>query len=97
MSFTTWVGAITGAGVVDIRDSALSAIEGSAALVLGHCGPHPPNNPLVTDADALSSGHSGGANFLFGDGSVHFISSVIALNVYDALASRAKGDAVGEY
>jgi prepilin-type N-terminal cleavage/methylation domain-containing protein len=97
MSLTTWVGAITGAGVVDIRDSDPSAIEGSAAFVLGHCGPHPPNNPMVTDADALSSAHVGGAFFLFGDGSVHFISSVISLNVYDALASRAASDVVGDY
>lgn len=97
MSFTTWVGAITGAGVVDIRDSAPSAIEGSAAFLLSHCGPHPPNNPEVTDADATSSGHTGGAHFLLGDGSVRFISSAISLTVYDALASRANGDLVGEY
>ncbi len=97
MSLTTWVGAVTGAGTVDIRDSSLDAIEGSAALVLGHCGPHPPNNAEVTDADATSSGHTGGAHFLFGDGSVHFISSNISLTVYDALASRATGEIVGEY
>ena len=97
MSLTTWVGAITGAGVVDIRDSSTDAIEGSAALVVSHCGPHPPNNPEVTDADATSSGHVGGAHFLLGDGSVRFISSVISLTVYDALASRAAGDIVGEF
>ena len=97
MSFVTWVGAITGAGVVDIRDSSTSAIEGSAAFVVSHCGHHPPNNPMVTDADATSSGHTGGAHFLFGDGSVHFISSVISLTVYDALATRAAGEVVGEY
>ncbi len=97
MSYTTWVGAITGAGTVDIRDPSTSAIEGSAALVVSHCGPHPPNNPEVTDADATSSGHVGGAHFLLGDGSVRFISSVISLTVYDALASRATGDVVGEF
>lgn len=97
MSVTTWVGAITGAGVVDMRDADPSAIEGSSALVLGHCGPHAPNNPLVTDADALSSKHAGGANFLFGDGSIHFINSQISLTVYDALATRGGSDVVGEY
>ena len=97
MSYTTWVGAITGAGTVDIRDPSTDAIEGSAALVVSHCGPHPPNNPEVTDADATSSGHVGGAHFLLGDGSVRFVSSVIDLNVYDALASRAKGDTVAEF
>ena len=97
MSYTTWVGAITGAGTVDIRDPSTDAIEGSAALVVSHCGPHPPNNPEVTDADATSSGHVGGAHFLLGDGSVRFVSSVIDVNVYDALASRAKGDTVAEF
>ena len=97
MSYTTWVGAITGAGVVDMRDPSPNAIEGSAALIVGHCGPHPPNNPMVTDADATSSGHTGGCHFLFGDGSVHFIGSLISLTVYDALASRATGEIIGEY
>jgi prepilin-type processing-associated H-X9-DG protein len=43
------------------------------------------------------SGHTGGAHFLLGDGSVRFISIVISLTVYDALASRAKGEIVGEF
>jgi prepilin-type processing-associated H-X9-DG protein len=97
MSNTTWVGAITGAGVVDNKTDDPGDTEGAAAFVLGHCGPHAPNNPLVFDADATSSGHTGGVQFLFGDGSVHFISSVISLTVYDALASRASGDIVGAY
>ena len=94
MSNTTWVGAVTGAGVFDNRDSSPSAIEGSAALVLGHCGPHAPNNPLVTDADALASMHPMGVLFLFGDGSVQYINSLIDLSVYDAYASRAGGEPV---
>ena len=69
----------------------------AAALVLGHCGPHIPNNPLVTDADALSSYHPQGVHFLFGDGSIHFIGSSISVQVYDALASRAGGEVVGDY
>ena len=67
-----------------------------AALVLGHAGPHLPNNPLVTDADAFSSGHSQGVNFLFGDGSVQSINSSIATNVYDALATRAGKESINE-
>ena len=92
MSDTTWTGAVTGAGVVDHRDPSPGAIEGSAALVLGHCGPHPPNNPNVTDADALASMHPIGVNFLFGDGSVQYVNSFIDLGVYDALATRAGGE-----
>jgi hypothetical protein len=83
---------VTGTGVFDNRDSSPSAVEGSAALVLGHCGPHAPNNPNVTDADALASMHPLGVLFLLGDGSVQYIGSQIDLSVYDALASRAGGE-----
>jgi prepilin-type N-terminal cleavage/methylation domain-containing protein len=92
MSFTTWVGAITGGDVPSNRDP--TAVEISAALVLGHCGPHIPNNPEVTDADALSSSHPDIVNFLYGDGSVHIITNGIDMLVYDALATRAGGEAV---
>jgi len=55
-----------------------------------------PNNPFVTDADAMWSGHIQGVNFLFGDGSVRSINSSISMPVYDALATRAAGDVVDE-
>jgi prepilin-type N-terminal cleavage/methylation domain-containing protein len=95
MSFTTWTGAVTNGSVPSIRAPGNS--EDAAALVLGHCGPHLPNDNIVTDADALSSFHPQGVHFLFGDGSIHFIGSSISQKVYDALASRAGGEVVGEY
>jgi prepilin-type processing-associated H-X9-DG protein len=94
MSYTTWTGAVTGGVVPSRRDPA--AMESAAALVLGHAGPHLPNNPLVTDADAFSSGHSQGVNFLFGDGSVQSVDSSISTKVYDALATRAGKESVNE-
>ncbi len=97
MSFSSWTGAVTNGATPSIRDPSPAAYEDSAALVLGHCGPHLPNNPAVTDADALSSFHTQGVQFLFGDGSVHFISSVISMQVYDALATRSAGDVAGSY
>jgi len=69
MSWSTWAGAIPqrarplGAG-------RRADYSGASALVLGHCGPHLPNDSIVTDADAMSSGHTNGVQFLFGDGSV---------------------------
>jgi prepilin-type N-terminal cleavage/methylation domain-containing protein len=92
MSYTTWAGAVPGGIVPSLRDP--TTAEGAAALVMGHCGPHLPNNPNVTDADALASGHIHGVNFLFGDGSVHTINNSISTAVYDALATRASGDLV---
>jgi prepilin-type N-terminal cleavage/methylation domain-containing protein/prepilin-type processing-associated H-X9-DG protein len=93
MSYPTWTGAVTGGAVPSIRDP--SSVEGAPALVMSHCGPHLPNNPDVTDADAVASYHIQGVNFLYGDGSVHSINSSIAVQLYDALASRAGNEPVG--
>lgn len=95
MSFTTWTGAVTNGIVPSIRSP--GDFEQAAALVLGHCGPHIPNNPAVTDADALSSFHPQGVHFLLGDGSVRFVGNSISVQTYDALASRAGREVVGEY
>jgi prepilin-type N-terminal cleavage/methylation domain-containing protein len=92
MSWSTWAGAITGALDPSIR--APGNYSGASAFVLGHCGPHLPNDNIVTDADAMSSGHTVGVQFLFGDGSVHTINNAISMPVYDALATRAGGEVV---
>ncbi len=66
----------------------------AAALVLSHGSrAHIPNDQLVFDADAVSSYHTGGVNFLFGDGSVHNISNAIDGSVYEGLLTRAGGEA----
>ncbi len=99
MSNTTWVGAVQGAVVPDLRysDTAdqMANAEGDAALVLSHGSTtHLPNNPLVVDADATASFHINGVNFLFGDGSVQSISSAINPDVYQALCTRNGGEAM---
>ena len=92
MSVSTWAGVIPGAQVPSVRSP--GDFSGPSALVLGHCGPHLPNDSIVTDADAMSSGHTGGVMFLFGDGSVKLISNAISQPVYDALATRAGGEVI---
>lgn len=47
--------------------------------------------------DGFGSMHTGGANFLMADGSVHFISENIDGNLYMWLASRAGGEVAGEF
>ncbi|WP_165227423.1 DUF1559 domain-containing protein [Aquisphaera insulae] len=42
----------------------------------------------------FASRHPGGANFAFGDGSVRFIKSSIATNVFGLLANRADGEVI---
>jgi len=47
-----------------------------------------------TNSDlTFGSGHSGGANFLFCDDGVRFISNTVDITVYTALATRAGGEA----
>jgi prepilin-type N-terminal cleavage/methylation domain-containing protein/prepilin-type processing-associated H-X9-DG protein len=90
MSVSTWVGVPPGAQVPSVRSP--GDFSGASALVLGHCGPHMPNDSIVTDADAMSSGHRAGVNFLMGDGSVRMIRNTITQAAYDALATRAGGE-----
>jgi prepilin-type N-terminal cleavage/methylation domain-containing protein/prepilin-type processing-associated H-X9-DG protein len=44
----------------------------------------------------FKSSHSGGAHFLFGDGSVHFLSENIDHQVYQYLGAKADGEVIGE-
>jgi len=41
-----------------------------------------------------SSNHPGGCNFLFGDGSVHFVKSSIAIQTYWALGTKSNGEVI---
>jgi prepilin-type N-terminal cleavage/methylation domain-containing protein/prepilin-type processing-associated H-X9-DG protein len=43
------------------------------------------------------SGHTGGANFTFGDGSVHFISQSISPVTFNGLGTRAGGEVLGDF
>jgi prepilin-type N-terminal cleavage/methylation domain-containing protein/prepilin-type processing-associated H-X9-DG protein len=45
----------------------------------------------------FKSNHTGGANFLFGDGSVHFLSQNIDHIVYQYLGARNDGQVLGQY
>jgi prepilin-type N-terminal cleavage/methylation domain-containing protein/prepilin-type processing-associated H-X9-DG protein len=51
------------------------------------------NSPYFDDRNVMSF-HVGGTNYLFGDGSVKFIKTSIAVGVYQALGSRAGGEVI---
>jgi len=62
----------------------------------------PMNRPIVSSVwdnfDAnFGSEHTGGGNFLMGDGAVRFISENINLTTYNLLAGRDDGKPVGEF
>ena len=91
----TWVGALPG-GDLDGESPAL--------FVLGHTGepadPHKPNSPQSDGffhAEDFTSKHSGGVNFLFGDGSVKFITDSIDGQTWVKLGTRQGGEAPGDY
>ena len=87
----TWVGALPG-GDLDGESPAL--------FVLGHTGepadPHTPNSP-TPHAEDFTSKHSGGVNFLFGDGSVRFITDSIDGQTWVKLGTRQGGEVPGDY
>jgi prepilin-type N-terminal cleavage/methylation domain-containing protein/prepilin-type processing-associated H-X9-DG protein len=98
-SRTTWVGAVPGGSVPALQSSdPVGNGEYAAALVLAHGNrSHVPNDPSLWDADVFYSRHTGGANFLLGDGSVRIINSSIDGIVYENLVSRADGNPVGDF
>ena len=53
---------------------------------------YPPDN--WPNRYAFTSQHPGGAQFAFVDGSIHFISDSIDINVFRALGTRSGGEVV---
>ncbi len=102
LAYSTWTGSVTGGQVPPNGPDPFNwPPEGAPVLTLGHTGdasdvpPHTPNSP-VAHVDDFWSFHPAGANFLFGDGSVHMISNGISPSVWWALGTRAGGEIIDQ-
>jgi hypothetical protein len=90
LSYSTWIGGPTSA--LNPFLMAPGNFGAEVTLLLCHAGGTGPNTPGVFDADSTWSPHRVGVPFLFGDGSVHFLSNSIDIPTWMALATRAGGE-----
>lgn len=104
-SLSTWTGAVPGGLVPALMapgpppNDPITQAENAQALVLAHGNrTHTPSaDAPIWDADTFYSKHPNGANFLFGDGSVHFLSSSINGITYEYLCTIAGGEVSDDY
>ncbi len=93
----TWVGSVTGALIYPPAGSpATPEIQNAAGMTLGHTQEGAPNAPDI-ECNNFSSRHAGGAQFVFADGHVQYISMNINRGTFQALSTRAGGETIGEF
>jgi prepilin-type N-terminal cleavage/methylation domain-containing protein/prepilin-type processing-associated H-X9-DG protein len=71
-----------------------NTIDPSTSPCYNHWQDYPVGCRFDYDSTGFKSQHPGGANFLFADGSVHFLKSSINLVTYCSLGSRAGGEVI---
>jgi prepilin-type N-terminal cleavage/methylation domain-containing protein/prepilin-type processing-associated H-X9-DG protein len=86
----------TGAGdgdtVLGSSDTQFASQIGDLTTNVGLCTPRQPNGTAEIDGAHFWSFHTGGANFLYADGSVHFLAYSTIPSVFSALCTRNGGE-----
>jgi prepilin-type N-terminal cleavage/methylation domain-containing protein/prepilin-type processing-associated H-X9-DG protein len=91
MGPATWTGSVTGAKMFNAENG--PQVEDGSGMTLGQAK----QPPGMADAEVneFSSRHAaGGANFVFADGHVTFVSSAVDPKVYRALATRGGNEVI---
>ncbi len=86
-----WIGATNEDEPVLFKTSAPSVING------GMRGGSVANSAMAIDDDCAVSQHPGGAQFVFADGSVHFLPETINFTTYNRLGARNDGLVTGDF
>jgi prepilin-type processing-associated H-X9-DG protein len=89
MGPAAWAGSVTGA---NLYTPGFGPVEDGPGMALGQA--KRPPGATNAEVNEYSSRHAGGANFVFADGHVAFITNAIDPAVYKALATRAKGEPI---
>lgn len=84
----TWIGGVDTDESIRFEAEAEDPINGRVSIS---------NMAGAVSDDCAFSYHIGGAQFAFGDGSVHFLSENISLETYGNLGDIADGNVVGEF
>jgi len=97
---STWVGSVTGAILVPGLADGIGTyeVEHGATMVLGQAGEHKSPGDPTAEADMFHSLHPGGANFVFADCHVSFLTAEMDSEMFEALATRAGSETIaGEF
>jgi len=97
---STWVGSVTGALLTPGPADGIGTyeVEHGATMVLGQTGEHKSPGDPTSEADMFHSLHANGANFVFADSHVAFLTTDMAPEMFEALSTRAGSETIsGEF
>lgn len=97
---STWVGSVTGALLAPGPADGIGTyeVEHGATMTLGQAGEHISPGDPKGEGDMFHSLHAAGANFVFADAHVSFLTSQMDPEVFEAMSTRAGGETIsGEY
>ncbi len=93
----TWVGAVSDGKLFPPPGSpAVPFVQEASSFILGHTFEGPPSAPGI-ECNNFSSLHLGGANVVFADGHIHFISSSTDKLLFRYLSTRSGNEVIGDY